>query len=259
VVRPAIDEAAENHVAVLDALTRAGFAHSPRLVAFAGGCAVEEWVAGVSALSLVPPQGSCEAAMDALAALHALQVREGLRWELVPGEVLAEGEVPLHRLGFAAHEREPARELLASARTVLLETPLGFVHGEATASHLLLRPGGATLTGFGAAGFGMQLFDVAAFLLTAGLDGNERRILARRYSTARGLPFEPTADLIDLVSIWWGLHELLTLPRQQILALGDEGATHRLSTAAARIERGIRSAAGDHPLAASIRAALWPA
>jgi hypothetical protein len=259
VVRPAVDEASENHVAVLETLSRAGFARAPRLVAFVGGCAVEEWVAGVSALSLVPPQGSCEAAMDALAALHALEVHEGLRWEVEPGEVLPDAEVPLHRLGFAAHEREPARASLASARSVLLEAPFGFVHGESTAAHVLLRPMGATLIGFGAAGFGAQFFDVAALLLTAGLEAGERRRLSCRYAASRQLPAEPTADLIDLAGIWWGLQELLALPRRQILALGDEAATHRLSTAAVRIEHGTRRPAGTHPLAASIRAALWRA
>jgi len=259
VVRPVFDEPSENHIAVMEALSRAGFKQVPRLLAFVGGCAVEEWVPGVSALALVPPPGSCEAAMEVLAALHVLDVREGLRWDTAADIVLPEGEVPLHRLGFSAREREPAQALLAEARLVLLETPFALVHGEATAGHVLLRPGGATLTGFGAAGFGAQLIDVAAFLLTAGLDPGNRRRLSEWYATVRGLPAAATTDLIDLAGIWWGLHELLGLPRRQILALGDEGATHRLSTAAGRIERGIRRPTGNHPLAAAIRAALWPA
>ncbi len=259
VVRPVVDEAAENHAAVLEALARAGFGNAPRLVAFAAGCAIEEWVPGVSALSLVPPPGSCEAAMDALAALHGLGIREGLRWELAPAALLPGEDLPLHRLGFSAHEREPARAPLTDARALLLGGPFGFVHGEATAAHVLLVPGGATLTGFGNAGLGLPLCDVAAFLLTAGLEADARHALACRYATARGLPGEATASLVDLAGIWWGLQELLALPRRQILALGDEVATHRLSSTAVRIDRGIRRSAGFHPLAASARAALWPA
>lgn len=258
VVRSVENEQDENHVAVLEALGRAGFANAPRLLGFAGGCAIEEWAPGVSALSLAPPARSCEAAIDALAALHGLNIREGLRWELGVSGLLAQGEVPLHRLGFAAHEREPARGPLAAAREALLATPAGFVHGAATAGHVLLRPGGATLVCFGEAGFGLQLFDVAAFLQTSGLEAQARRDLASRYAVARGLPGAETADLADLASLWWGMHELLGLPRRQVMALGDENATYNLSTAATRIERGIRQAAGTHPLASAVRAALWP-
>ncbi len=258
VVRRVQSEEAENHVAVLETLGRAGFAHAPRLLGFAGGCSIEEWAAGVSALSLAPPAGSCEAAIDALATLHGMNIREGLRWELGVSALLAEDEVPLHRLGFAAHEREPARGPLAAAREALLGTPTGFVHGAATAERVLLRPGGATLISFGGAGFGLHLFDLAAFLLTSGIEAQVRRDLAARYAVARGLPVADTMDLADLASLWWGLHELLGLPRRQVMALGDENATYNLTTAAARIERGVRQATGTHPLAAAVRAALWP-
>lgn len=257
VVRRVAGEEAENHVAVLEALGRTGFAHSPRVLGIAGGHAVEEWVAGVSALALAPPEGSLEAAMDVLAALHALNIREGLRWELDAAGLLPGAEFPLHRLGFAAHEREPAREPLAGTREALLASPAGFVHGAATADHVLLRPGGAALISFHAAGLGLQLFDVAAFLLTSGVEAGARRELSMRYAAARGLPANETADLADLAALWWGLHELLVLPRRQVMALGDENATYRLNTAANRIEGGIRRGAGSHPLAAAIRGALW--
>lgn len=258
VVRRVEDEESENHIAVLEALGRAGFAHAPRLLGFAGGGrAIEEWAEGVSALSLTPPPGSCEAAMDALAELHSLNMREGMRWEETPAEFLPGGEVPLYRLGFAAHEREPAREPLATARETLLASPMGFVHGAATADHVLLRPNGATLVSFGSAGFGVQMFDMAAFLLTAGVEAEERRALAMRWASMRALPAEATADLADLAALWWGLHELLGLPRRQVEALGDENATYALNLTAGRIERGIRAAAGQHPVAAAIRNALW--
>lgn len=258
VVRQLAGEAAENHVAVLEALGRAGFTHAPRLLGIAGCCAIEEWVAGVSALSLAPPEGSLEAAMDVIAALHRLDLREGLRWEVGIAGLLPEEEFPLHRLGFAAHERGPAREPLAAAREALLSSTAGFMLGAATADRVLLRPGGATLVSLGAGGFGLQLFDVAAFLLTAGIEADRRGELAMRYASARDLPAEETAGLADLAALWWGLHELLVLPRRQVMSLGDENATYRLNTAASRIERGIRQAAGSHALADAIRAALWP-
>lgn len=259
VVRPCGDDAAQNHAAVLEALTNAGFPGAPRLLGFVDGCSVEDCVDGLSALAVEPPPGSCEAAIEVLAALHAMQVREGLRWGATPYELFPPEEIPLHRLGFAAHEREPARAGLAAVHRALLESPFGFVHGDATAAHVLLRPGAATLVRFDAAGYGPQLFDVAAFLLTSGLHGQARRALALRYAAARSLPGAEVADLVDLLGITWGVYQLLALPRQQVMAMGDDVATHRLATAAARIERGLRTPAGDHPAARTIRLALWPA
>jgi Ser/Thr protein kinase RdoA (MazF antagonist) len=256
-VRALNSEEAHNHAAVLEALNRTGFTHAPQLLAFGAGWLAEEWIDGVTALALVPPEGSAPAAMDAFAALRALDLREGLRWEQRPSEILPMGELPLHRLGFAAEEREQARAPLADAQALLLESRFGFVHGDAMANHLLLAPGRATLVDFASAGHGPQLFDVTAFLLTSGLQRSPRRSLAEGYAASAGLPPDSTADLVDLFGILWGIGELLALPHRHIRALGDDTRSHQLNTAAGRIERGVREPAGSHPVAAAIRAALW--
>jgi len=256
-VRPVESEGDQNHAAVLEALSDAGFVHAPRPLAFGDGWMAEEWIDGVTALAVLPPEGSALAAMEVLAVFHALDLREGLRWEQKPPDMFPPGELPLHRLGFAAEEREPARQPLADARSLLLESPFGLVHGSAAANHILLTAARATLVDFAMAGHGPHFFDVAAFLLTAGLDSDTRRDLARRYASARALEPETTANLVDLFGILWGIGELLTLPHRHIRALGDDARSHHLNTAAGRIERGIREPAGGHPLARAIRAALW--
>ena len=250
-------EQAENHLAVMEALTNLGFPHAPRLLAAVDGVAVESWIEGATALALVPPPGSCETAIDAIAALHELPTREGLDWGHLPEELFPDEDLPLHRLGFSAAEREPARGPLAGARAALLASPFGFAHGDATAATILLGRGQAWLTDFRAAGFGPQLSDVAGFLLTSGLESAERHALAARYAGRRGLSPD-TADLVDLLGIPWGIGELLRLPRRLITAFGDDASVDTWKTAAGRIERGIRAPAGSHPVAAAIRAALWP-
>lgn len=251
-------DAAMNHVAVMEALTNGGYLHAPRLLGVIDDLAIEEWIEGATALALVPPPGACEAAIEALAEFHALPLREGLRWGATPGDIIPDNEVPLHRLGFAAHEREPAGQPLAEATAALLATPFGFVHGDATAAHVLLSRDRATLVNFERAGYGAQLMDVAAFLLTSGLDAPARRVLAGAYARRRGLDVFATIDCIDLAGIVWGIEHQLGLPRRLIESLGDEPASEALHTAAARVERGLRTSAGDHPAAAAIRAALWP-
>ena len=99
-------------------------------------------------------------------------------WGATPADLFPEGELPLHRLGFAATERDAARGPLAEARAALLSSPFGFCHRDATAGKILLAPGRAWLTDFGRAGFGPQMFDVAAFLLTSGIEAAGRRALA---------------------------------------------------------------------------------
>ena len=252
-------EEALNHLAVMEALQRVRFTSVPKLLALVGEVAVEEWVEGVSALALVPPPGAAEAAIEALAALHQLPLREGLRWELRPEELLPDEDLPLHRLGFAAQERDPAREHLAAARMEVLASAFGFVHGNASAPNVLLRRNGAWLVDFGSAGFGAQLYDVAAFLLTSGLDAPARRALAAHYARLRSLDPNETATQVDTAGILWGITELLKLPRRLIEMLGDDAASEALHTASARIDRGIRTSAGASPAAAGIRAALWPA
>lgn len=250
-------DAAMNNAAVMEALTKAGFRSMPSLIGVDVDVTMEGWVGGVTALQLVPPAGAAEAAIEALAALHILPVREGLRWGTTANDLLPDPDVPLHRLGFAAHEREPAREWLSAMHEALLAGPFGFVHGEATAANVLLAPGQAWLTEFSKAGFGAQLFDVAAFLLTCGIDAPGRHALAARYAQMRGLARE-SVDLIDLAGIAWGMNELLGLPRRQVEALGDDIATEGLRTMALRIDRGIRQPAGNHLVAIALRAALWP-
>lgn len=259
-VRRSLDpDAAANHLAVMEALTRSPFPYAPRLVAVLGDAAVEEWVEGATALALLPPPGAAEAAIKALAALHELPLREGLDWERDPAELLSDDEAPLHRLGFAAQERDLAVPLLAEARALVLRSPFGFAHRDATAAHVLLARNGAMLVNFSQAGFGPQLFDLAAFLMTSGIEPAGRRVLASMYAAACGLDPAATVDLVDLAGILWGVNEQLGLPRRLIEALGDDLASEALRTAATRIDRALRSGAGDHPVAIAIRNALWPA
>ncbi len=252
-------EEAFNHLAVMEALTRGGFAFSPKLLAVIGQVAVEEWIDGISALALVPPPGAAEAAVEALAVLHQLPLREGLRWGRRPEDLFPEEELPLHRLGFAAQEREPAREHFATAREELLASPFGFAHGNAVAQNVPLGRGRAWLVDFGGAGFSAQLYDVAAFLMTSGLEAPARRVLAMHYARRRSLEPNQTADQVDTAGILWGIEELLKLPRRLIEMLGDDAASEALHTASARIDRGMRTPAGSSSAAAGIRSALWPA
>ena len=256
--RPLADEGARDHAAVLQALAERGFAHAPRPLASVEGYLVEEWVEGLTALAVVPPPGSFEAAVDALAAVHALELREGLRWQSEPSEMLAVGEIPLHRLGFAAHEREPAHGPLEEIRELLLESPHGFVHGNASAGHVLFARGRVVLTGWRQAGFGPKLLDLAAFLATCGADAPARRALAAYYARARGLPGAKTVDRVEAATARWGLHELLLVPRRQVEALGDDTASEAIRLGAARIERALREPAGDCAAVRALRAALWP-
>jgi|GEM_PF-1457334 len=253
------DERAANHLAVMEALTNRGFPFAPRLLAIAGDAAVEEWEDGLTALNVKMETHDLAAAVDAIAALHALDVREGLRWEQQPAGLLPAEEFPLYRLGFAAHEREPAREPLTQAREQLLAGPFGFTHGHATAGNVLFTANGPRLVNFADAGYGHQLFDVAAFLATCGADAGLRRELAERYARTRRLDVSATVDLVDLATIWWGLHDLLPLPRRLVEMLGDDAAIEALKLSANRIEAALREPAGDSPIAAAIRAALWPA
>lgn len=256
--RPYDDTAAMNHAAVSEALANAGYANTPRLLGFAGDATIEEEVPGATALQLVPPPGSAEAAMNALAALHSLPVTEGLDWGHSPADLFPDEDLPLHRLGFASEEREAARGPLAEARPALLASPFGLAHRDATAANVLLGQGQAWLTNFGSAGFGPQLFDVAAFLLTSGLEAAGRRVLAMGYARARGTDPNETADLVDLLGIVWGIGEQLGLPRRLIESLGDDASTAALKLATTRIEAGVRTPAGDSPTARAIRRALYP-
>ena len=262
-LRRALDpDAAANHLAVMEALSNSGFAAAPKLLGVVGdaigSATIEEWVEGLTALAIVPPAGASEAAIAALAALHALPLREGLHWGAAPGDLIVDEEVPLHRLGFSSDERDLAREPLAAARSAILATPFGFAHRNATAAHILLAANSATLANFEQAGFGSQLYDVAAFLLTSGLEPAARLALAAAYARLRGLEPLATIDLVDLAGVLWGIGEMLVLPRRLIEALGDDSASERIRTCASRIDHGIRRPAGEHPAAAAIRAALWP-
>lgn len=253
------DERAWNHVAVAEALTSAGFPHMPRLLGIAGPVAIEEWVDGWTPLNLEIPFDALATGVEVLAQLHGLEVREGLRWGATAEELLPEEDFPLFRLGFASEERDAARPALDAMRKELLAGPFGFVHGLSDARQVLFAPGRTLLTDFGRAGFGHQLFDVAALLATAGLNASQRRELAGEYARKRGLDVFATIDRLDLATIYWGLHEQLLLPRRSIETLGDDVASEALRLCAARIERAIRDSAGSSAVAAEIRAALWPA
>lgn len=258
VVREAADaEARQNHAAVSERLRDLGYRWAPELLAIAGDATVERAAAGATALQFVPPPGSAEAVMSALAALHALPLKEGLDWGRSPAVLLPPDEFPLHRLGFSADEREPARAPLLEAHEYLLASPFGFAHRNATAANVLLAPGQAWLCDFSSAGYGPQLWDVSAFLLTSGLEGPARRALAAAYAAHREMSPDTAAELVDLLGILWGMHWLLELPRRFITNLGDDSVTDGLKLCAARIEKGMRQPAGDSPIARAIRRALW--
>lgn len=257
--RPLDAEEGANHAAMMEALANAKFPHMPELLGFAGQATVESEPGGVTALQLVPPPGAVEAAIEALAAFHALPIREGLDWGCTPGDLYPPDEAPLHRLGFTADERERAREPLQRAREALWASPFGLAHRNATAGNILLASGRAWLTDFGNAGYGPQVFDVAAFLLTSGIEAAGRRALAAAYGRERGWEAPGTVDLVDLLGVLWGIEELLVLPRKLIETLGDDAATAHLKLSASRIDKGMRQAAGSSAVAAAIRAALWPA
>ncbi len=254
---PAGSESRENHAAVSARLHEAGFRWVPELLAIAGGATVERAAPGSTALQFIPPPGAAEAVMSALAALHSLPLREGLDWGRSPQDMFPPDEFPLHRLGFASEEREPARGPLLEAHDYLLASPFGFAHRNATAANVLLGPGQAWLCDFSQAGYGPQLWDVAAFLLTSGLEGPARRALAAAYAAQREMSPDTAAELVDLLGILWGMHWLLELPRRLITNLGDDATTDGLKLCAARIDRGMRQPAGDSPIAGAIRRALW--
>lgn len=143
IIREAAEpEEAQNHAAVAEALANAAFPYVPKLLAVAGAATIEESPPGTTAMQLVPPPGSAEAVMAALAAWHQLPIREGLDWGRLPEDLYPAAEVPLHRLGFAAAEREPAMVPLAEAHAYLLASPFGFAHRNATAANVLLAPAG---------------------------------------------------------------------------------------------------------------------
>ncbi|MCK9520294.1 MAG: aminoglycoside phosphotransferase family protein [Dehalococcoidia bacterium] len=251
-------ERAANHLAVMEALTNRGFPFAPKLLGVAGDAAIEEWEDGLTALNVQIDGDGLASAIDALAALHAQELREGLRWGATPGDLYPEEEIPLHRLGFAAHERGPAQEALAKARKRLLEGPFGFVHGDATAANILFTREGPRLVDFSAAGWGHQLFDVAVFLATCGAEAEVRRELAGRYARVRKLDPFATINGIELATLWWGLQEQLALPRKLVETLGDDGAIEALKLASSRVDRALRERVGNAAEAAAVRAALWP-
>jgi thiamine kinase-like enzyme len=250
-------EAVANHLAVMEALANTGFANAPRLLGVAGEAAIEEAFDGVTALAVEVGEAALGGAVTALARLHSLALKEGLHWGQPPEALLPGIELPLHRLGFAAPEREAALSPLAALRRALAETPFGFVHAEAVAANVLFTAGRVLLVDFAAAGSGSQLADVAAFLLTAGAGPSLRQALAAAYARQRGLDVSETVELIDAAGLLWGLDYLLELPRRLIEAYGDEASVEAITTMASRIERGIRDPAGMHPAAVALRAALW--
>ena len=115
----------------------------------------------------------------------------------------------------------PPRVLGGGARTgsrgaprgtrLSLASPFGFAHRNAIAANVFLAPGRAWLTDFSAAGFGPHYFDVAAFLLTSGIEAPGRRALAATYARHREVAPDTAADMVDLLGILWGIGWLLEL------------------------------------------------
>lgn len=254
--RYAESEASATNAAVLEALQKFGWPFVPRIAGSIAGVPVEVATDGVPGIGLSLPAERWQAAVEALAALHDSGLQEGLRWGSTKDDVLPPAPPPLFRLGFAAHERAPAEPAFVAAREVLKQTPFGFVHGAPTVERVLFGAQGVVVVDFGGAGFGPQLFDVAALLATSGLAANDRARLAGLYGQRRKL--EGINDLVDLAVLVWGIEQLLGLPRRQVEYFGDDVATERLVTEGQRIERALREPAGSHPLARAIREALWP-
>lgn len=250
-------ERAANNIAVLEALERAGFRPAPRLAAVVDGAAVETFPGGLPAIALEPRHELLALAMDHLAALHSLPVREGLRWGGEAAEVVPGAGVPLFRLGFTAEERAAADPYLAAAQQALVASPMGFIHGGLTSTSVLLTDSEVAFVDFESAGFGAQLFDVASLLASLGLSPAARRDLALRYARVRTLDPGPTADLVDLAVLVWGFQWQLELPRRLIENMGDDPAMANLRVIAGRIEESIRKPAGEHPVSVSLRRALW--
>ncbi len=258
VVRRSPDpELAANHLAVMEMLTTSGYPHAPALLGAVGLATIEEQVAGLSPMSVVPGRGELDAAIAALAALHALHTREGLRWECSPHETIPGPDLPLFRLGYSSPERDAARPAIDQVHAALAASPVGFSHGAAAAGHVLCGGGRAWLVNFEQAGLGPQLLDLAAFLLTAGLEAAERRQLALAYAQLRAFETAPTADLVDAGGLLWGLNWLLSIPRRLVENFGDDVASAQIQLEASRIEEGMREPAGDNPAAVAIRRALF--
>jgi hypothetical protein len=257
-VSPLGDEASETHGEALEALAKAGYEQAPRPVAAGFGALVEEWVEGLNMLAVTPSMPDLERAVDAIAALHALPLRAGQRWERPNEDLLPGADVPLHRLGFAADERDTARPHIAAAREALAGGPFGFTHGRLSAGSVLLAARGPVLIGLHDAVAGHQLCDLAPVLVTAGLDARQRSALALRYAGARALDPGSMPGLLDLAGILWAIEDLLLLPRRIIEASGDDLQSSRIALEAARTDAFLRDSHSAHPEAAAIRAALWP-
>lgn len=252
------DDAAANNAAVVEALANTGFSHMPSVAAIDGLATIEREFPGVPLVAIEASPSAMDMCIDALADLHRLPLREGIGWEQPAGDRLPAAEVPLHRLGFTSTEREPAEPQFHQAHEALLKAPFGFVHGAARANNVLVANGGVAIVNFERAGFGAPYLDVAALLATSGLDAPERRRLAARYARRIGTDEAAAVDLIDLATIVWGVEDLLELPRRQIVVMGDDAAMDSLLLMAARAERALREPAGESPIAAAIRSALWP-
>lgn len=258
VVRSNLDpELAQNHAAITDVMTSVLSGPVPRIYAIQERVTVEEDVPGVTTLALQLPPAAMTMAVDTIARLHSLPIREGLRQGQAP-ESVVESDLQLFRLGYTSGEREAAAPHLDKARELLLEyAPFGFVHGECTADRLLVGADLAWLVDFSNGGFGCQLYDVAAFLVTSGEPPEGREQLAMRYAAIRKLP-DHVAGLVELAELLWGLQWLLGLSRKLVLAYEDETVSAALALMASRIDRAMRDGWGGHPVAAEIRRALWP-
>lgn len=246
------------HASVLRWLSDAGFGHSTKPVALLQNAACEEAAQGVSAVSIAIGAKQADAVAGAAAGLHTLQTAPHSVWSQDHGDLVGAGELPLFRLGFGAEQREAALEPTLSLQRAIGPEWLGPVHGQATAANVVLCPDGPRFLDFSLAGRGVQLFDLAAFLVSAGLTADDRRRAACTYAGLRSLEREATADLIDAAALLWGLNHLISLPRNEVQLLGDDESLGWLRLMAERVSRAIREPAGGHPAAAALRAALWP-
>jgi len=246
-----------NHAAVLAALNETGYRCASRLVTLTPRGALEERPPGVAAIAIAVAQGQAAEVCRALAALHASGLSAGRAWGDASGAVPS-GELPLFRLGFTAEERARAAEPTIALEEAIGDEWTGVTHGRAISANVVLGEGGPWLLDFASFGVGLQLFDVAAFLLTSGLGPGERRQAAEAYAAERGTERRETADMVDAAGLLWGLDYLLALPRREIELLGDDAGLEWLRLTARRVSTSIREPAGGSGTAAALREVLWP-
>lgn len=253
----ASEDELQRHVGALGALAAAGLGAAPSLAAVVGHSACEERPDGVSAIAVPVEPDQAERVCRVLAGLH-LSGLAGSGGSTSPAAGPMPGELPLYRLGFTAEERERAAGPTLALQDAISDEWLGPAHGRAISANVVLSGSGPVLLDFASFGVSVQLFDIAAFLLSSGLPAKERHAVAGAYGARRGAEPSDVADLVDAAGLLWGLEFLLALPRREIELMGEDASLEWLRLTARRVSLAIRDPAGDHSAARALREALWP-